>query len=227
MTAARYLRDAVYGAIDGAVTTFAVVAGVAGAGLSDGIVIVLGLANLLADGFSMAVGNFLGTRAEAQQRARARRDEEDQIDMRPEEERDEVREVFATKGFSGDDLDRVVEVITADRTRWVDTMMVEELGYAPGERDALRAAAATLGAFIVIGFLPLAVFVADLALPGDIAAPFAWSATLTAVAFCLVGAAKALFVDQPAWRAELETLAIGGVAAALAYGVGVALQGVV
>ncbi len=61
-----YLKDSIYGAIDGAVTTFAVVSSVAGAGLSSGIVIILGLANLLADGFSMASGNFLGTRAENQ-----------------------------------------------------------------------------------------------------------------------------------------------------------------
>src|SRR5687768_3991101 len=69
-----YLRDFVYGAVDGTITTFAVVAGVAGAGLSVGVVIVLGLANLVADGFSMAVGNFLGTKAERERRDRARQD---------------------------------------------------------------------------------------------------------------------------------------------------------
>jgi hypothetical protein len=59
-----YLRDFIYGGIDGAVTTFAVVAGVTGAGLSPGIVVILGAANLVADGFSMAASNYLGTRAE-------------------------------------------------------------------------------------------------------------------------------------------------------------------
>lgn len=63
-----YLRDFIYGAVDGAVTTFAVVSGVAGAGLSSNIVIILGLANLIADGFSMAVGNYLGTKADLEQR---------------------------------------------------------------------------------------------------------------------------------------------------------------
>ena len=71
-----YLKDSIYGAIDGAVTTFAVVSSVAGAGLSSGIVIILGLANLLADGFSMASGNFLATRAENQAARKARREEE-------------------------------------------------------------------------------------------------------------------------------------------------------
>ena len=79
-----YLKDFVYGAIDGTVTTFAVVSGVAGAALSSKIVIVLGLANLLGDGFSMAVGNYLGTRSEAQQRDQARKREEQHIEKVPE-----------------------------------------------------------------------------------------------------------------------------------------------
>ena len=78
-----YLKDSIYGAIDGAVTTFAVVASVTGAGLSSGIVIILGLANLLADGFSMAAGNFLGTRAENQSVSKARREEEREIETHP------------------------------------------------------------------------------------------------------------------------------------------------
>ena len=79
-----YLKDSVYGAIDGAVTTFAVVSSVAGAGLGSGIVIIMGLANLLADGFSMASGNFLGTRAENQAADKAKREEELEIDLHPE-----------------------------------------------------------------------------------------------------------------------------------------------
>lgn len=77
------LRDLVYGAIDGTVTTFAVVSGVAGAGLSERVVIILGLANLLADGFSMAVGNYLSTRAANQQRRRAQLGEERHVALVP------------------------------------------------------------------------------------------------------------------------------------------------
>ncbi|WP_320668624.1 VIT1/CCC1 transporter family protein [Patulibacter defluvii] len=220
------LRDAIYGAIDGSVTTFAVVAGVAGAQLSERVVIVLGAANLLADGFSMAVSNFLGTRAEAQQRAHARRDEERQIDLIPEGEREEVRQILAAKGFAGSQLEDAVAVLTRDRRVWVDTMMREELGFAVGAPTPLRAAAATMAAFLVVGFLPLAVYVADLAVPGRIPAPFAWSATLTAVGFLIVGALKAGVVGQRRLRGALETLAVGGAAAALAFAVGVLLQGV-
>jgi VIT1/CCC1 family predicted Fe2+/Mn2+ transporter len=223
---ASYLRDFVYGAIDGAVTTFAVVAGVEGANLSANIVIILGIANLVADGFSMAASNYLGSRAETQQRQQARREEQRQIELVPEGEREEIRQVYAAKGFEGDDLDRVVEIITSDRDVWLDTMMREELGYGSDATNPLRAAASTLVAFIVIGFLPLGAFVYDIAFPGDVASPFAWSVVLTGVAFLAVGALKARVVDQPAWRSALETLAVGGAAAVLAYVLGAVLQGV-
>jgi len=90
------------------------VAGVTGAALEAGIVIVLGAANLIADGFSMAVSNFLATRAERQLRAKARREEELHIETVPEGEREEIRQILASKGFTGAYLDRAVEIITSD-----------------------------------------------------------------------------------------------------------------
>jgi VIT1/CCC1 family predicted Fe2+/Mn2+ transporter len=222
----RYLRDAVYGAIDGAVTTFAVVAGASGASLGDTIVVIMGVANLIADGFSMGVSNYLGSRAEREQRERARRGQEREIRHHPEAERAQLREIFAAKGFEGADLDRVVDVLTADERRWLDTIMTEELGYGRDESDPLRAAATTFGAFLVVGALPLAVFIYDLLPFGDVAHPFAWSAALTAVAFFAVGAVKARVVGQRWWRSGAETLLIGGAAAGLAFLAGVALEGV-
>jgi VIT1/CCC1 family predicted Fe2+/Mn2+ transporter len=221
-----YLHDFIYGGIDGAVTTFAVVAGVAGADLDETVVIILGGANLIADGFSMAVSNFLGSRAERQQRERARREEQRHIRLVPEGEREEIRQIFAAKGFAGRDLDRVVEVITADPDLWAETMMSEELGYGSTEPNELRAALATLVAFLAVGFLPLVVFAYDLIVPGEVEHAFTWSAVLTAIAFAAVGGMKSRFVDQSWWRSALETVAVGGLAAALAYAVGALLQGV-
>jgi VIT1/CCC1 family predicted Fe2+/Mn2+ transporter len=221
-----YLQDFIYGAIDGAVTTFAVVAGVEGASLDEKVVIILGGANLIADGFSMAVSNFLGSRAERQRRERARREEQLQIRVLPEGEREEIRQIFAAKGFEGRDLERVVEVITSDPDLWTETMMSEELGFGAAAPSELRAAAATFIAFLVVGFLPLMVFVYDLAAPGDVGNTFMWSAIMTGVAFVVVGALKSRFVDQSWWRSGLETLAVGGVAAVLAYATGAVLQAV-
>lgn len=218
------LRDLVYGAIDGAVTTFAVVSGVAGAGLSPHIVTILGLANLIADGFSMAAGNFLGTRAEDQLLQRARRMEEHHIDEIPEGEREEVRQIFASQGFAGEDLERVVHVITSNRQRWVETMLKEEHGLHLTPRTPWRAAAMTFMAFVIVGAVPLLPFLANLA-GASLSQPYFWSALLTAVAFFLVGTAKSFFVDQSWYAAGLETLAVGGAAAGLSYAVGLWLGG--
>jgi VIT1/CCC1 family predicted Fe2+/Mn2+ transporter len=221
-----YLRDFIYGAVDGAVTTFAVVAGVAGADLDDTVVIILGGANLVADGFSMAVSNFLGSRAERQQRERARREEQLHIRVVPDGEREEIRQIFAAKGFAGDDLERVVEVITSDPDIWAETMMSEELGFGTTEPNEYRAAFSTLAAFLLVGFLPLMVFVYDLAAPGDVENAFAWSAVMTGVGFLVVGGMKSRFIDQGWWRSALETLVVGGLAAVLAYAAGAFLQSV-
>lgn len=221
-----YLRDFIYGAIDGAVTTFAVVAGVAGANLSAGIVVILGVANLVADGFSMAVSNYLGTRADEQRRLRLRRQEEAHIEQFPAGEREEIRQIFAAKGFEGDDLERVVDVITSDRDRWVNTMLTDELGEPLSGPNAWRAAASTFVAFVSIGVLPLLAYLYQITgLGGEVMNnAFLYSALMTGVAFFVVGAMKSRFVDERWWVAGSATLLIGGMAAVLAYTVGASLK---
>src|SRR3989344_3794488 len=122
----QYLGEFVYGAIDGTVTTFATVAGATGAALSPGIVIILGFANLIADGFSMACGNFLSERTQRDYIAKERKREEWEIENVREGEVEEIRGIFKKKGFKGKDLKRAVEVITSDKKVWVDTMMSDE-----------------------------------------------------------------------------------------------------
>ena len=220
-----YLKDFIYGAIDGAVTTFAIVAGVAGAGLSNGVIIVLGLANLVADGFSMAVSNYLGTKAELQFRQKARKTEYEHIKLFPEGEKEEVRQIFANKGFKGDDLERVVEVITSDRERWVDSMLQDELGIPLESPNPLRAGAYTFIAFFVIGSIPLLSFLVNWFFPETNINPFSISILLTAIAFFIIGTAKAPFISQHWLVSGFETLGIGGIAAAIAYYIGHLLKG--
>ncbi len=219
-TSHSYLRDFVYGAIDGTVTTFAVVSGVAGAGLSTGVIIILGMANLVGDGFSMAASNYLGTKTEEELRQKARRIEAQHIAQYPEGEREEIRQIFASKGFEDEQLEHIVDVITADPDRWIDTMIVEELGMPLQGPSATKAAITTLVAFVVVGLIPLAPFLIDFVLPTQLASPYLVSTLMTGVAFFFVGAAKSRFVDESWFRAGTETLVIGGIAAALAYAAG-------
>jgi VIT1/CCC1 family predicted Fe2+/Mn2+ transporter len=219
------LRDFVYGAIDGVVTTFAVVAGVAGAGLATRVVLILGCANLAADGFSMAVSNFLGARSEEQRRGRYLREEQQHIAAVPAGEREEVRQILAGWGLGEGVLDGATVAITDDPERWVRFMMQLEHGFPAAGPSPVRAALATFVAFVTVGFVPLAPFVVD-ALGGAISAPFVWSAGLTAAAFFGVGVSKGVLVAQSWWRSGVETVAVGGAAAALAYAVGIALGGI-
>lgn len=219
-----YLGDFVYGAIDGTVTTFAVVSGAAGASLSSGIVIVLGIANLVGDGFSMAAGNYLGVRSVRQLRERIRRTEEHHIHSYPAGEREEIRAIFREKGFEGEDLERAVTVITADRERWIQTMLTEEHGLPRAIPSPRRAAGATFVSFVVAGALPLAPFVAA-RLGLTVEKPYLASALLAGVTFFLVGAWKARVVEQGWMRSGIETAATGGLAAALAYVAGHFLAG--
>jgi VIT1/CCC1 family predicted Fe2+/Mn2+ transporter len=222
-----YLRDFVYGAIDGAVTTLAVVSGVAGASLSTGVVIVLGLANLIADGFSMAASNYLGTRATEQLREHARRLEGQHIDRYPEGEREEIRQIVSRKGFKGDDLERAVEIITSDRKQWIETMLTDELGLSLDGPSPLKAATVTLVAFVVVGTIPLLPFLVQFFWPAKIENPFLLSGVSTAIAFFVVGAAKSRLVGQRWQWSGLETLLVGGAAASLAYLIGILLRGLV
>lgn len=219
-----HVGDFVFGGIDGVVTTFAVVAGVAGADLSASIVLVLGLSNLLADGFAMAVGNFLSIRSEHERYARERTQELYEIEHMPEHERKEVEDIYRAKGFSGDTLTHIVETITADKDRWLNTMLQDELGLARDNRSPIKGGLITYGAFIIIGFIPLLSFVAAIFLNPLRPYTFTISVVLTAVALFTIGALKTLVVDRPFWRSGMETLFMGGLAAIVAYVVGYLLK---
>lgn len=214
-----YLRDWIYGGIDGAVTTFAVVGGVAGASLSPWIILALGFANLFADGFSMAASNFLGTRAEHDDWRRLEATEYRHIDLTPEGEREEVRQIFQMKGFDGQDLERIVELVTANRERWVRTMLTEEYGLPWEVRSPWIAALSTFTAFLACGLIPLLPYLLK------VTHAFEVSMIITGITFIAIGSAKSKWSTVSWWRSGLATLLVGAIAAALAYAVGMLFKG--
>jgi len=218
---ARYVSDAVLGGIDGCVTTFAVVSGAVGAGFGAVVAIVLGLANLLADGFSMAVSNYQSTKAQAEYMEESRRTEEMHIDRVPEGEREEIRQIFLHKGFQGEVLDKIVETICTDRRLWVETMLTEELGLQKAPPKPLLAAFVTFLSFLLVGAVPLAPFIFTSL---DIMRQFAVSIALAGIMFFAIGLIKGYVVGRPMLRAGLGTFFTGGFAAALAFLVGYSLR---
>jgi len=213
-----YLRDWVYGGIDGAVTTFAIVSGVVGAQLSSGVILILGVANLVADGFSMAAGNYLSTQAEWDELAHIEAIEHRHIDTVPDGEREEVRQIFRDKGLEGELLERVTDVITSDRTRWVRTMLTEEYGLPLQVRSPWLAAFSTASAFLGCGLAPLAPFAFGLR------DAFWLACALTGLVFFAIGSLKSRWSTHPWWRSGLETLGVGSAAAVVAYAIGAGLS---
>jgi len=210
-----YLRDWIYGGIDGSVTTMAVVTGVAGAQLSKWIVLALGFANLFADGFSMAASNYLGTKAEHDDWRRLEAIENRHIDVAPDGEREELRQIFERKGFEGPDLQRIVELTTANRDRWIRTMLVEEYGLPHAVRSPWIAAFCTFTAFVLCGLAPLLPYLFG------IDHSLTTSLILTAAVFVVIGSIKSRWSTSSWWHSGLTTLLVGAVAAALAYLAGV------
>ena len=211
-----YLRDWIYGAIDGGVTTFAIVAGVVGADLPSAVVLVLGFANLVADGFAMAASSYSGTKAERDIYRRVLDVERQHIALVPEGEREEIRQIFAAKGFAGGDLERIVHSISRDPALWAQTMAVEEYGLSPTLKSPRLAALNTFAAFILCGTIPLITFLAIGSLGSCVLA--------TGATFFGVGAVKSRWSPITWWRSGLESLIIGMSAAAIAFAIGYGLR---
>ena len=219
----------VYGAIDGAVTTFAVVAAVVGASISPSIIVILGFANLFADGFSMAIGNYLAVKTHNEYVARERKKEEWEIDNLIEEEKQEIRDIYVNKGFKEELLEEVVRIITGRRKVWVDTMMREELGLIEDKNSPMVNAVNTFVGFNVIGIIPLIPFIFTYLSGFEISLgnAFIYSIIATASSFFLIGSIRGKVVQKPMVSSGFNTLLIGGTAAVVSYMVGYLLSTIV
>lgn len=219
----KYLKEIVYGGNDGIVTTFAVVAGFAGAGGNEGViamgtgaVLLFGLANLFADATSMGLGNFLSVRADQDAYRGDLEKERREIENDPEHEKQETMEILTKKGFSQSDATQLVSIYSKNPEYWLDFMMRDELSLQdPRSDQPLYTGIATASAFIIFGSIPLWPYIL---MPGPNV--FQISIAATAIALFLLGLLRWKVTQRSAIRSISEVLLIGGISAAIAYFVG-------
>lgn len=226
-TEGNYIKSLVYGGMDGIITTFAIVAGVVGASLSTGAILILGVANLLADGFSMAIGDYISTKAEKDYEKSERKREAWEVKNYPEGEKLELIRVYMDKGLSEDDSKKIVDIISKNEEAWVDIMMVEELGIVPNDESPIKNALVTFASFIVFGAIPVLGYVLGIRIEFIRNNVFVFDCILTGITIFILGAVKAKITEENWIKAGLETLFIGGAAAGIAYTVGIILSALV
>ncbi|HWQ46238.1 MAG TPA: VIT1/CCC1 transporter family protein [Longilinea sp.] len=223
----QYLGNIVYGGLDGIITTFAVVSGVAGANLDTSIILIMGLANLFGDGFSMATGAFLSAKSDKEFYDRERAREAWEVEHFPDGEANELIEIYKQQGYPEEDALTMVAIKKKDSKRWVDAMMVEELGLMKDERKPISEAITTFIAFSIAGVVPLLYYLVDLVFHFNFSSQTAFfiSMGLSGLALFGLGAAKVLVTERNAIKSGFEMLVVGGAAAAVAYIVGALLKG--
>jgi vacuolar iron transporter family protein len=224
--AGQYLGEMVYGGLDGIITTFAVVSGVAGAQLGTSVILILGLANLLADGFSMATGAYLSSKSEQEYYRKEWEREAWEVEHFPDGEKAELYEVYLQRGYTQEEARQMTNIQSQEPERWVKAMMVDELGMLEDERNPLTNGLATFIAFIVAGSVPMLVYLLGLIVPIPTGSAFLASFILSGFALFGLGAAKVLVTRLNPIRSGIEMLIVGGLAAGVAYLVGALLKGI-
>jgi VIT1/CCC1 family predicted Fe2+/Mn2+ transporter len=207
------VRELVFGANDGLVAAFAVASGVNGAGVKSSVILIAGLAELIGGTISMALGAYLSTKSQIEYYRREMDREAFEVDNFPEVERREIREIYESKGFKGEILEKIISHITSDRKRWVDIMMNEELGLSlDPSTSPMKSAIATGGAYTFGALMPVIPYVFMQPASGLVA-----SVVITLTVLFGVGATKTIVTGKNLFRSGFESMAIGGLAAAATF----------
>lgn len=211
-----WLRDVILGGQDGLVNILGIILGVIAGGGSNTVLLAAGFAAAITESISMGAVGYTSTVSERDYYQAERAREAAEIDRAPEVERQEIRDIYAGKGFSGELLDRVVETITANRDRWLETMMSEELHLQGVETpDILRSAIVITIATLVGHLLPLLPFLVLSRTPALIVAIVS-----SAVVLFGVGVYSALTLVGDWRRSGLKMVVIGLGAAGIGFIVG-------
>jgi VIT1/CCC1 family predicted Fe2+/Mn2+ transporter len=220
-TASETVRDIVIGMSDGLTVPFALAAGLSGAISASNIVVTAGLAEIAAGSIAMGLGGYLAAKSDAEHYVSERKREQHEVKIKAEIEAQEVRDVFKEYGISEDESHAVVEGLRRDPEAWVDFMMRFELGLEkPDPKRALVSALTIAGAYIAGGFIPLSPYMIVSSVPLGLR----WSVIVTLAALAVFGYVKGSFTGSHPLRAALQTVLIGGIAAAAAFGIARAIS---
>lgn len=223
----KYIKSWIYGGLDGIITTFAIVAGVAGAGLQSSVILILGFANLIADGISMAIGDYLSSKSEQEYYDLEEKRENWEVKYNPKGEKDEMIQIYTQKGMSKKDAVKMVGLLSKNKKLWVETMMHDELGLLREEGSPVKNGLVTFSSFALFGFVPLILYVLAEIFSFEIGKGFLYTSILAGLAMFALGSMKTKLTGKSWIRSGFETLLIGGVAAASAYFIGHLLASII
>jgi vacuolar iron transporter family protein len=216
-----YIRDLVFGFGDGVNTSLGIVAGVGGAVIAADVVILAALIGMFTGAKAMAVQNYLAVKSQKEVLESEIKREEFEIEHIPEKERQEIEDIYRSKGFRGDELNSIVDKITSDKQVWLKTMLTEELGLNLEILGSpLKGALTMFGAFLLGGILPiLPYFVVK---SGSLSSMTAiWIAIALSVASSfIIGAIKSRMAKKSWLKGGIEMAGLGTGIALVGYGIG-------
>jgi vacuolar iron transporter family protein len=215
-TSSETVRDIVIGMSDGLTVPFALAAGLSGAVASTGIVVTAGLAEVAAGSVAMGLGGYLAARGDAEHYANEKRRETLEVEEIPEREEQEVADILHTYGLKPEQSAPIVAALKERPEAWIDFMMRFELGLEEPEPARARKSAATIaGAYIAGGLIPLLPYM----LIGTPHTALVSSVVITLAALFVFGYVKGRFTGNHPLRSAFQTVGIGGLAAAVAFGI--------
>jgi len=220
-TASETVRDIVIGMADGLTVPFALAAGLSGAVAASTVILTAGFAEIAAGSIAMGLGGYLAARSDAEHYDSERVREQEEIVDKPEAEAEEVRQVFVTYGLTPTEAKPVVEALRQRPSAWVDFMMRFELGLEkPNPKRALVSAATIAGSYIAGGFIPLSPYM----LFHTAGTALTVSVVVTLIALAIFGYIKGHYTGTSQIRSAVQTVLIGGVAAAAAFAIARAIS---
>jgi len=213
-TSSETVRDVVIGMADGLTVPFALAAGLSGAAVATRVVVTAGIAEISAGAIAMGLGGYLAAPSDAEHYASERKREAEETKTVPVVESQEITDIFNAYGIAAKDSAPVVAALRLNRKAWVDFMMRFELGLEiPDPKRAMKSALTIGGAYIAGGLIPLLPYV----LLGTLSVALKVSVLATLVALLVFGFVKAKFTGSAPVRSALQTLLVGGLAAAAAF----------